>query len=81
MILDLIDLTEWTAIAIQPHQPGFGPRWRAIDDAPLTMAEADALHASGHLLKACRVTDQGTVVVVKQAQIRTLPLRSVKQAA
>ena len=61
----MLTLTTWTAIAIQPHAPFRGPRWRRVEGAPYTTEEADALHAQGMLLKATRVTAAGTEYVVK----------------
>lgn len=69
---------QWTPIAIQPHAPFRGPRWRRIEGAPMTIPEADALVAAGLLLKATRVTDRGTECLVKTP---ILHLRNTAKAA
>jgi len=62
-----LDLEHWTAIEWWPVDYHMGVKWRPVDGAPLTKARAEELVASGVLLKATRVTSEGTFMVVKLA--------------
>lgn len=62
-----LDLDHWTPIEWWPKGWAMGVRWRPVEGAPLTKQRAEELVASGVLLKATRVTDEGTFMVVKLA--------------
>ncbi len=62
-----LDLEQWTAIEWWPATWAMGVRWRPVDGAPLTKRRAEELVAQGVLLKATRVTAEGTFMVVKLA--------------
>ena len=75
----ILDFNEWTPIAIMPRNASqFGPRWRPLPEAPITPREARALEERGHILMANRVTDDGTLLVVKTPTL-SLQLRTNKR--
>ena len=49
----IADLTRWTPIAVQIETIS-GLRWMALEDAPMTLRQAEAAHRAGRLLKALR---------------------------
>ena len=54
----------WTPIAVRPRHAA-RMRFRDLPNAPVTLAQANDLYASGQLLKALRYTATSITVVAK----------------
>lgn len=59
---------KWTPIATRRRE-GYSPKWRPLDGAPMTIAEARAAFDEGRIFMAQRVRDEESLeLVIKFAQ-------------
>ena len=64
-LLDVLDLSRWTAIAYERADMGMGPRWLLLDDAPLSFDQVDYLVGRGLLIKAQKRIGEQCIMVVR----------------
>jgi hypothetical protein len=61
---DVLDLSVWTAIASRPRlERG---KWRPVENAPLSLKQAQRLREAGRLVQALAYTDTTETVVVRR---------------
>ena len=69
-LLDVLDLSQWTAIAYQRADGLDGPRWLMLDGAPLSFDQVDYLVGQGLLIKAQQRIGEQWIMVVRVAAVR-----------